>query len=111
MNKRIFKINELIKEEVSQILFKEIRDDSFVTVSAVETTSDLRQATVWLRSLDESPEEWMSLLKEKERNIQTQLNKKLVLKHVPKLTYRLDHSGEYIDKLEKAFKKIKNDQK
>ncbi|MFA5197528.1 MAG: 30S ribosome-binding factor RbfA [Patescibacteria group bacterium] len=112
MSKRTYRVNELIKEEVSQILLKELGSDfGFITVLAVDTRRDLRHATVWVSIIGEKAKAILTQLEDKEKNIQSQLNKRLVLKYVPKLTFELDHSGEYATEIGKTLKKIRNDQK
>jgi len=111
MSKRVLKINELVKEEISQILFEEIGTDlGFFTVLAVDTTRDLRHSIVWLSYIGENQEALLEELERRGKVIQKNLNRRLVLKYVPKLTYRIDYSGEYAAELEKTFKKIKHDQ-
>lgn len=109
MSKRVYKVNELIKEEISQILFKELGpEQGMFTVTAVETARDLRHATVWLGYIGNDLEGFFDNLTKKERLIQSVLNKRLVLKYVPKVTFRSDSSGEYAAELGEIFKKIKN---
>ena len=47
---RVRKIQEFIKQEVSSMLLKEIKDPrlGFVTVTGVHLTGDLREATVYV---------------------------------------------------------------
>ena len=47
---RVHKIQEFIKQEVSSMLLKEIKDPrlGFVTVTGVHLTGDLREATVYV---------------------------------------------------------------
>ena len=49
MNERMRRVNEAVREVVSQGV-GDLKDPriGFVTVTGVETTSDLAQATVWL---------------------------------------------------------------
>ena len=55
---RVRKIQEFIKQEVSAMLLREIKDPrvGFVTVTDAKITGDLREATVYV-SLYGSPEE------------------------------------------------------
>ena len=61
--KRLDRINQLIKEEVSLLLQRELKDPrlGFVTVTEVETTSDLRLAKIFVSVLG-SEEQWASSL-------------------------------------------------
>ena len=51
--KRLDRVNQLIKEEVSMLLQRELKDPrlGFVTVTDVETTKDLRQAKIYVSVL------------------------------------------------------------
>jgi len=107
MSDRIYKINELIKVEAGQILQKEIiLEDGVLTVTAVETTNDLRQAIVWLGFFGNNKEEVENLISEKAKDIQKKINHRLTLKHVPKLEYKFDKSGEYADEIGRVLRKI-----
>jgi ribosome-binding factor A len=102
---RIQKVNELIKEEVSKILLTELGDHKgLLTITAVETTPDLRQATVWFRYLNGDETEIEKELKAKERSIQHEVNRKFTMKYVPKISFRYDKSGEYADKINELLK-------
>ena len=51
--KRLDRVNQLIKEEVSTLLQRELKDPrlGFVTVTEVEISKDLRQAKVFVSVL------------------------------------------------------------
>ncbi|MFC1629913.1 ribosome-binding factor A [Patescibacteria group bacterium] len=68
MSQRIQRINEVIKEEISKILLKEIDfpREILVTVTRVDTSSDLRQAKVFISCYPEGrKQEAFSLVKKK----------------------------------------------
>lgn len=110
MSDRIYKINELLKQEVSQLLLRELGDHKgFVTITAVETTPDLRQSTIWYAVFGENPEKIGLLITEKEKTIQALINSRLSIKHVPKLTFRLDQSGDYANKINKLIDEANNE--
>ncbi len=111
MSKRTYKVNELIKEEVSQILFREVNfGRGIITVTAVETTPDLRHAVVWLSVFGLEIELLEKTLKEKHKSMQKSLNERVHLKYVPKVEFRFDQSGEYIENISRVFQKIKRDE-
>ena len=51
--KRLDRVNQLIREEISLLLQRELKDPrlGFVTVTEVETTKDLRSAKVFVSVL------------------------------------------------------------
>ena len=55
---RVRKVQEFIKQEVSQMLLHDLKDPriGFVTVTEVKVTGDLREATIYV-SLFGKPEE------------------------------------------------------
>ena len=60
--KRLDRVNQLIKEEVSLLLQRELKDPrlGFVTVTEVETTKDLRLAKIYVSVLG-TEEQWRVL--------------------------------------------------
>lgn len=107
MTDRIYKINELIKEEVGRILQKEVSlENGVLTVKAVETTNDLRQSTVWLAYFGDNEEQASSAVEEKAKEVQQTINHRLKIKHVPKLSFRFDKSGDYADHLNQIFRRL-----
>lgn len=106
---RIYKINELIKNEISQIIFKEIDlANGILTVTAVETSPDLHQAIIWISYIGDGFEKAEAELSVHEKPIQKELNRRLKLKHVPKIFFRYDKSGDYVSKINKILKNVKD---
>jgi ribosome-binding factor A len=66
--KRLDRVNQLLKEEISHLLQRELKDPrlGFVTVTEVETTKDLRNAKVFVSVLG-SAEQWTASLAALER--------------------------------------------
>jgi len=92
MSQRLNRINKLIKQEVSQLLLKEINfGDILVTVIDVATSPDLRQAKIKITIL---PEEKSGIaLRLIEKNIyaiQQILNKRIQIRCVPKIIFEID---------------------
>jgi len=57
--KRIDQVNQLVKEEVSKLILREIElsKDAIITVTRTETSSDLRHATVYISTLFKDKQE------------------------------------------------------
>lgn len=67
----------------------------FVTVSRAEVADDAESAKVWISVMPVTHEEAaLKIIKAKIGDIQDILNKRLVMKFVPKLTFRVDSSTE-----------------
>lgn len=103
MSKRLEKINELIREEVSKAISENIEPDDFVTVMAVETTPDLKFSTIWLSILSDE-KTTLTHLQEKKSVIQHEVTSKMATKYTPKIEFKVDHSQEYVQKIEKLLK-------
>jgi len=92
MSQRIQRVNQLIKQEISQLLLREIDfDNILVTVTNVETSADLRQTKIKISVMP--TEKGEPVLRILERNIfqlQQILNKKLYMKIVPKIRFVID---------------------
>ena len=97
--KRLERVNQLIKEEISAVLQRQIKDPrlGFVTVTEVDTTADLKLARVYVSVL--GPEEqWAKSFKALESArgfVWNWLRKHLDLRVTPQLTFRPDRSMEH----------------
>lgn len=99
MSDRIAKLNSLVQQEVATILSREVEFPSgmFVTVSKAEVAVDAESAKVWLSVLPATHEdEVLKIVTHRIADIQSILNKRLVMKFVPKLTFILDRSQERV---------------
>lgn len=105
MSQRMEKINELLKEELAKLIQKEIEIEGFVTVTACETTPDLKKAKVWLSILGKDEGEVLKEVQNKASLFQHILGKKLFLKNTPSLEFRIDKSTRVIEKIEEILRK------
>lgn len=103
MAERIRKVNELIKHEVAES-FKKVGVEGFVTVKAVETSRNMKHADVWIGIVGGGEEEILAEIEEKRREIQLMVNKKIMARNVPTLSFKIDHSGEHAQKIEELLK-------
>lgn len=97
MGHRIEQLNALVLKEVAVIISREIEFPAgmFVTVSQVEVADDAESAKVWISVLPAlHQDDALQLIAARIADLQSILNKKLVMKFVPKLTFLLDESGE-----------------
>ena len=96
---RIEKINELIQQEIADLLLRQIKDprlQAFITVTQVETSSDLKNAQVYVSILeeDEARKEALRGLESAKGYIRRELATRLNLRYMPNLTFRFDSSIE-----------------
>ncbi len=97
--KRLERVNQLMKEEISRLVQRELKDPrlGFVTITEVDVTPDLRQAKVYVSVL--GPEDkWVASFKALESArgfIWSSLRKTLDLRVTPQLLFRPDRSMEH----------------
>ena len=110
MSLRIQKVNELLKQEVSGLILRELdfNRDTMVTITEVSTSPDLQQAKVKVSIMPFfKAEKILKILNSQVFNLQKLLNKKLKMKIVPKIRFELDKSEERKTRIEQLFRKIK----
>lgn len=115
MNKiKIERLNHAFQEEISMILMREVKNKElkFVTITGVETTSDLSFAKVYYTILDESKKELVEETLQKASSfIRTKLAERVEIRHTPELKFLYDTSiayGEHMDKIMEEIKEKEN---
>jgi ribosome-binding factor A len=108
--KRLDRVNQLIKEEVSAVLQRELKDPrlGFVTVTGVETSKDLRLAKIFVSVLGDDAQ-WagsMAALASARGFIRNWLRQHLDLRVTPELDFRPDRSMEHAAKIQSLLKKV-----
>jgi ribosome-binding factor A len=93
---RLQRVNQLIREEISHVLQRELKDPrlGFVTVTEVDVAKDLRTAKVYVSVLG-SETDWrasLSALEHARGFIRNWLVPRLRLRAVPHLTFHPDRS-------------------
>lgn len=88
MSDRMAKVNELLRQELSIMIHeKQGGAAGLITVTDVETTSDLQLATVHISVLNADAKDAQVRLQEQARYFQQQLAGKLRMKFIPKLAF------------------------
>ena len=97
MSERTARVDELLREEISRVLVREIKDPriGFVTITRVEVTPDLRHATVWASVIGQPDErqQTMRALGRAMPFVRHELGS-LRLRRVPELHLKLDDTSE-----------------
>lgn len=95
-SKRIRRVNEAVREVLSSALVAGLKDPriGFVTVTGVETSPDLRNASVYLSVLgnDEEREETFAGLEDSRKLLQSKIAHELQMKNTPVLQFVYDES-------------------
>ena len=98
MTQRTDRIDELLRQEISQLLAREVADPGlgFVTITQIETSQDLRHARLWVSVIGQ-PEARRASIEALERAmpfIRRELGKRLRIRRIPEFTVKLDESSE-----------------
>lgn len=110
MSHRLPQVNELIRQELNKLLLSELEfpKDCLVTITKVEVTRDLHYAKVWISVL---PSYYITkVLKKLNVNIghlQFLLNKKLVMKPLPRVNFAIDATEQKAAEIERLLDQIK----
>lgn len=108
MKHRPERMSELIKEEVSEMILREIEfDGALVTVTKVDVSKDVEHAKIGVSVIPHTKEEFViGILKKFEGRLQHELNRKLNMRPTPYIIFELDHGPEYAAQIEKDFIEI-----
>lgn len=95
--RRIERINSLLKEVVSDVIRKEVKNPhlpELITITHVEVTKDLRYAKVYVSVLGSEAEKTTAIetLQSASGFIGVHASKQVVMRYFPELTFILDDS-------------------
>ena len=100
MAHRIERVNSLIRQEISELIQHQVKDprleDNFVTVNEVVTSTDLKQAKIFVSSIGtrEEQEKVLKALDSAAGFIRRELSRNLKLRYTPNLIFKWDNSIE-----------------
>jgi ribosome-binding factor A len=111
--KRADRVADLIKSEISDILLKQIRDPRIgsVTITGVEVTDDLRLARIFFVEMgkDAVAPEIQKGLEKATGFLKRELGKRLHLRFVPDLVFKVDYSFAYGSRIDRLLSQIQGD--
>lgn len=105
MTRRTDRINGLLRREISKLLSHELNDprlSGVVSITQVETSTDLRRARVYVSVLGDQQEKntVLSGINSATRFMRRELGERLTIRYVPELSFVLDES---LDEAERIF--------
>lgn len=110
---RIEKINDAMKELLSELIFKTLKDPriGFVTITSVRTAPDLMSARVYVSVMGSEDERAATLLGLKSAGsfLRRTVGRELKLRYAPELRFIYDDSLDKAIAIEDVLKKIKKD--
>jgi len=105
---RIRRVNEAVREVLSEAITTELKDPrvGFVTVTAVDTSPDLRHAHVFVSVLgdDRQRDESLAGLSSSHGYLQARVASRLRLKHTPTLDFQYDPSAERVMRISELLR-------
>ncbi len=105
------RVGHLIREEISDIIMKRLKDPrvGFVTVTQVEISKDLRRAKVYVSVMGSREEVDLSLegLNSAKYFIKRELGKRVRLKFLPDLDFVYDESMEHAFRIDSILRELR----
>lgn len=114
MGHRIERVNSLIRQEISELLQRQVKDPrlgNLVAVTDVSTSPDLRHAKIFVSRIgsEEEKQETLSVLAAASGFFRNELAKRLRLRHIPELNFQWDDSIERGDYLLQLIDEVSSD--
>lgn len=110
MSLRPNRVGEQMKKELGEIISRKIKDPriGFVTVTDVQVTGDLQQATVYISVLgdQEQRENTLNGLAKAKGFIRSEIGQRIRLRKTPEITFEFDESIDYGNKLIHCYIKL-----
>jgi len=96
---RIERVNSLIRQEISELLQRQVKDPrlgNFVSVTEVSASHDLRYAKIFISRIgsEEEKQETLSVLAAASGFFRKELSRRLRLRRIPELSFQWDDSIE-----------------
>ena len=109
MSKRLARLNEQLKRELSELIRTEVRDPrvGIVTITGVDTARDLGSARIFVRSVnDEELPEMLDGLTAAAPFLRSKLGQLLHIRKVPELRFQADRSLEGARRIEEVLAQV-----
>ena len=99
MTHRIQRLNSLLRHEISELLQRQVKDPrlgSFVTVTEVSISPDLKYARIFVSHIgsEEEKQKTLSALASASSFFRRELTRRLKLRRIPELSFQWDDSIE-----------------
>lgn len=115
MSKRVNRVAEQMKKELGEIILQKLKDPriGFVTVTDVEVTGDLQNATIFISVLGNESEKEATLkgLDKAKGFIRTEIGKRIRLRVTPEIEFAFDESIAYGNRIETLLTQVNNESK
>ena len=114
MSRRTDRVNEQLREEISTLLTRQIKDprlSGLITITRVVTSGDLRSARVFISVMGrpETKKAALDGIQSAASFLRRELRDRINMRHTPFLTYELDESMEEADQVLRRLDQIRID--
>ncbi len=111
MGYHIERVNSLLRQTLSELLQREVKDprlSGFITITAVDTSADMKFAKVYVSSLDgdEGRQEILGALATAAGFFRREMAGNLRLRRIPQLSFKWDDSIERGDRLLRLIDRV-----
>jgi ribosome-binding factor A len=114
-SRRQQQVADLLRDEVSEIIQRQMNDPrlGFVSITRVEMSPDVRYAKLFVSvyASEEEQREALHVLNRATGFIRHELAPRLKLRQLPELTFRLDHSMEHAERVQRLLRQIESEPK
>ncbi|MFC4617386.1 30S ribosome-binding factor RbfA [Camelliibacillus cellulosilyticus] len=104
---RVNRVAEQMKKELSDIIAHRLKDPriGFITVTGVDVTGDLQQATAYITVLggDDKKDDTLKGLNQAKGFIRSEIGKRIRLRKTPEIDFKIDESIEYGNKINRLL--------
>lgn len=113
MTRRTRQVGELLREELTDIIRRDVKDPrvGFMSITQVEVPTDLRSARVFVSVLgtEEERSATLTALRSAAGYIRRQLKPRLRMRQIPELDFRDDRSMEHAQQIAETLRQLDQD--
>lgn len=110
MSMRANRVAEQMKKELGEIIVRKLKDPKigFVTVTDVEVTGDLQQATIYITVLggESKQSETLKALEKAKGFIRSEIGQRIRLRITPELLFKFDESAAYGNRIDDLLREL-----
>lgn len=116
LHSRERRVAEEIRHALAELILSDIKDprvsEGLVSVTSVEVSKDLKHARAWISVLgtEEAQKDAIDALQAAAGFIRREIAQRVVLRFVPTISFKLDHSMEHADKINRLLKQAVKDE-
>ena len=116
MTYRVERLNSFLRQEISDLVQRYVKDPrlgTFISITAVEISKDMRYAKVFISRFgtDLEKADTLKALESAAGYIRHELAERMKTRRIPELSFRLDNTMEKADKVLRLIDKITSEEK